>query len=133
MPAGTPRQRVRFGTFELDLVPASCVKGRYFLQQANEAARLKRREFFEQSAAADPNFALARVGLSNDYAGSDTIPPAEAMPRPNPAALRALAARAFRTSRQIHVERARQKIILMGPFTSAVSSTRHQRGRGRRQ
>jgi TolB-like protein len=57
------------------------VKGRYFLQQQSEESWLKSREFFEQSVAADPNFALAHVGLSNSYGVTDLIPPAEAMPK----------------------------------------------------
>lgn len=67
------------------------VKGRYFLQQPSEAAWLRTREFFEQSLAADPNFALAHVGLSNYYGITDSIPPAEAMPKAKASALRALA------------------------------------------
>jgi TolB-like protein/DNA-binding winged helix-turn-helix (wHTH) protein/Flp pilus assembly protein TadD len=67
------------------------VKGRYFLQQQSEASWLKSREFFEQSIAADPNFALAHVGLSNYYGITDVLPPAEAMPKAKASALRALA------------------------------------------
>jgi TolB-like protein/DNA-binding winged helix-turn-helix (wHTH) protein/Tfp pilus assembly protein PilF len=67
------------------------VKGRYFLQQQSEESWLKSREFFEQAIAADPDFALAHVGLSNYYGTTDTIPPAEAMPMAKASALRALA------------------------------------------
>jgi len=67
------------------------VKGRYFLQQPSEASWLKSRDFFEQSIAADPDFALAHVGLSNYYGITDMMPPAEAMPKAKASALRALA------------------------------------------
>jgi TolB-like protein/DNA-binding winged helix-turn-helix (wHTH) protein/Flp pilus assembly protein TadD len=67
------------------------VKGRYFLSQPSEASWRKSREFFEQSIAADPDFALAHVGLSNYYGTTDTIPPAEAMAHARASALRALA------------------------------------------
>ena len=67
------------------------VKGRYFLVQQSEEAWRKSREFFEQSIAADPNFAPAHVGLSNAYGVTDVIPPAEAVPKAKASALRALA------------------------------------------
>ena len=43
------------------------VKGRYFMQRPSEESWAKSRDFFEQSIAADPDFALAYVGLSNYY------------------------------------------------------------------
>jgi len=67
------------------------MKGRYFMLQPSEASWAKSRDFFEQSIAADPGFALAHVGLSNYYGTTDTIPPSEAMPRAKASALRALA------------------------------------------
>jgi TolB-like protein/DNA-binding winged helix-turn-helix (wHTH) protein/Tfp pilus assembly protein PilF len=67
------------------------VKGRYFMLQPSEASWRKSRDFFEQSIAADPDFALAHVGLSNYHGISDEIPPAEAMPKAKASALRALA------------------------------------------
>jgi TolB-like protein/DNA-binding winged helix-turn-helix (wHTH) protein/Flp pilus assembly protein TadD len=67
------------------------VKGRYFMLQPSEASWLKSRDYFEQSVAADPDFALAHVGLSNYYGVTDSIPPAEAMPKAKASALRALA------------------------------------------
>ncbi len=66
------------------------VKGRYFMLQPSEASWLKSRDYFEQSLAADPDFALAHVGLSNYYGITDTVPPAEAMPKAKASALRAL-------------------------------------------
>jgi eukaryotic-like serine/threonine-protein kinase len=57
----------------------------------NEAGFQRSREFFEQSIAADPEFALAHVGLSNYFGTTDTIAPEEAMPRAKASALRALA------------------------------------------
>jgi TolB-like protein/DNA-binding winged helix-turn-helix (wHTH) protein/Tfp pilus assembly protein PilF len=67
------------------------VRGRYFMLQPSEASWAKSRDFFEQAIAADPRFALAHVGLSNYYGTTDTIPPAEAMPKAKASALRALA------------------------------------------
>jgi TolB-like protein/DNA-binding winged helix-turn-helix (wHTH) protein/tetratricopeptide (TPR) repeat protein len=67
------------------------VKGRYFMLRPSEASWLKSREYFEQSIASDPDFALAHVGLSNYYGTTDTIPPAEAIPKAKASALRALA------------------------------------------
>lgn len=66
------------------------VKGRYFMLQPSAASWAKSRDFFEQSIAADPGFALAHVGLSNYYGITDTLPPAEAMPKAKASALRAL-------------------------------------------
>jgi TolB-like protein/DNA-binding winged helix-turn-helix (wHTH) protein/Flp pilus assembly protein TadD len=67
------------------------VKGRYFIQQATEESWVKGRVFFEQSIAADPGFAPAHVGLSTYYGVTDSIPPAEAIPKARASALRALA------------------------------------------
>jgi TolB-like protein/DNA-binding winged helix-turn-helix (wHTH) protein/tetratricopeptide (TPR) repeat protein len=66
------------------------VKGRYFLQLPGEPGMLRAREFFEQSIAADPNFAPAHVGLSNYFVLTDALPSAEAMPRAAASARRAL-------------------------------------------
>jgi TolB-like protein/DNA-binding winged helix-turn-helix (wHTH) protein/Flp pilus assembly protein TadD len=66
------------------------VKGRYFIQQATEDSWAKGRDFFEQSIAADEGFAPAHVGLSTYYGITDSIPPAEAMPKARASALRAL-------------------------------------------
>jgi len=66
------------------------VKGRYFMQQQTPDTVQKSKAFFEQSIAADPNFALAHVGLSNYYAMTDTIAPTDAMPKAKASALRAL-------------------------------------------
>jgi TolB-like protein/DNA-binding winged helix-turn-helix (wHTH) protein/tetratricopeptide (TPR) repeat protein len=67
------------------------VRGRYFLQQPGEASMVKARGFFEQSIAADQNFAPAHVGLSNYFVLTDGVPPAEAMPKAMASARRALA------------------------------------------
>ena len=58
--------------------------------QPSEASWQKSRDFFEQSIAADPDFAPAHVGLSNYFVTTDTIAPAEAIPRAKASALRAL-------------------------------------------
>ena len=67
------------------------VKGRYFIQRPDEASFHRAREFFEQSIAADPDFAAAHVGLSNYYVLTDYTAPAEAMPIAKRSAERALA------------------------------------------
>ena len=67
------------------------VKGRYFMQRHGEEQWARARAFFEQSIAADENFAPAHVGLSNYFLATDAVAPAEAMPRAKASALRALA------------------------------------------
>ena len=67
------------------------VKGRYYLQRPDEASMARGRAFFEQSIAADSNFAPAHVGLSNYFVVTDAVAPAEAMPRAKTSAGRALA------------------------------------------
>jgi hypothetical protein len=57
------------------------VKGRYFMLQPSEMSIQRSQDFFEQSIAADPGFALAHVGLSNYFGTTDMIAPGEAMPR----------------------------------------------------
>ena len=69
----------------------SYVRGRYFLQQPGEASMAEARGFFEQSIAADPNFAPAHVELSNYFVLTDALHPADAMPRAMASARRALA------------------------------------------
>ncbi len=67
------------------------LKGRYFMQRADEASMARARGFFEQSIAADPNFAPAHVGLAGYYLVTDSIAPADAMPKARRSAQRALA------------------------------------------
>jgi TolB-like protein/DNA-binding winged helix-turn-helix (wHTH) protein/tetratricopeptide (TPR) repeat protein len=66
------------------------VKGRYFMQQPGEASMARARGLFEQAIAADPAFAPAHVGLATYYLFTDTIAPAEAIPRAETSARRAL-------------------------------------------
>ena len=51
-------------------------------------------EYFQQAIAKDPNYALAYAGLSNCYsalAGAGFVPPKDAYPKAEEAALKALA------------------------------------------
>lgn len=66
------------------------LKGRYFLQRPGAGHLLRARQFFEQSIVADPEFALAHVGLSHYFLGTDAVAPAEAMARARSSALRAI-------------------------------------------
>lgn len=65
------------------------LKGRYFLQQSNETSS-RAREFFEQATDADPSFAPAHAGLAHYLVTTDFVAPAEAMPRAESSARRAL-------------------------------------------
>jgi TolB-like protein/DNA-binding winged helix-turn-helix (wHTH) protein/tetratricopeptide (TPR) repeat protein len=66
------------------------VKGRFIMQQPSDASLDRARELFEQAVAADPDFALAHVGLASYYLATDAVAPAEAMPRARASAARAL-------------------------------------------
>jgi TolB-like protein/DNA-binding winged helix-turn-helix (wHTH) protein/Tfp pilus assembly protein PilF len=67
------------------------VKGRYFLlQRYDEASWQRGREFFEESVAADPDFAAAYEGLASYYLTTDMLP-TKAMPLAKSNAQRALA------------------------------------------
>jgi TolB-like protein/DNA-binding winged helix-turn-helix (wHTH) protein/Flp pilus assembly protein TadD len=67
------------------------VKGRYFLQKADDESMARARTFFEQAIAADPAYGPAHVGLSMYYVTTDAVAPAEAMARAEASARRALA------------------------------------------
>ena len=66
------------------------LKGRYFLQQPSEASAARARQFFEEAIAADPDFAAAHAGLAHYFVTTDALAPAQAMPRAESSARRAL-------------------------------------------
>ena len=69
------------------------LRGRYAGRTRRHAALLEGIAFFEKSIAADPNYALAYASLADSYtllAWYRYMPPREAFPRANVAAMRAL-------------------------------------------
>ena len=66
------------------------LKGRYFLQQGGESTAARARQFFEEAIAADQGFAAAHAGLAHYFATTDALAPAQAMPRAELSARRAL-------------------------------------------
>jgi serine/threonine protein kinase len=69
------------------------LKGRYWLNKANEEGVNRGIGYFQQAIAKDPTYALAYTGLADSYAllgGLGLVPPKEAYPRAKEAALKAL-------------------------------------------
>jgi TolB-like protein len=69
------------------------LKGRYWWNKRNEEGLNKGIEYFQQAITKDPTYALAYSGLADSYTLLDnigTIPPKEAYPKAQAAALRAL-------------------------------------------
>ena len=69
------------------------LRGNYFWEKRTREATQKAIDYFKQSLARDPNYALAYVGLANCYSAmpiSSDVPPLEAFPKATNAALRAL-------------------------------------------
>jgi TolB-like protein/Flp pilus assembly protein TadD len=71
------------------------LKGRYFWNKRTEAGLEKGIRYFQQAIEADPNYALAYVGVADSYNflgafGIAILPPGEAIPKARSAALRAL-------------------------------------------
>ncbi len=69
------------------------VKGHFFWDKRTEEGIQKSIEYFEQAIRLDPNYALAYAGLANTYvttAYREIVPPAEAGPRAEAAARKAL-------------------------------------------
>src|ERR1700686_2065695 len=69
------------------------LKGRYWLEKRTPEGFSKAIEYFQQAIAKDPTYALAYSGLADCYTWLPTfgfVPPKEAYPRANEAALKAL-------------------------------------------
>src|SRR5467141_89244 len=56
------------------------LKGSYFAQKRNESF-LRAKDYFQQAVQLDPGYAPAYAALSDFYALSDALPPAEALPK----------------------------------------------------
>jgi serine/threonine protein kinase/Tfp pilus assembly protein PilF len=90
--AVTPQQRARL-TSAPPVIPAAYeayLKGRYHWAQGTEHDTQQARQYFEQAAQIDPNYASAYAGLADYYWSTDALPPRVAMPKANQYALKAL-------------------------------------------
>jgi TolB-like protein/DNA-binding winged helix-turn-helix (wHTH) protein/Tfp pilus assembly protein PilF len=65
------------------------LKGRYFMQKQDESF-FRAKDYFQQAIQLDPGYAPAYAGLSDFYALSDAMPPAESLPKAREYAQRAL-------------------------------------------
>ena len=65
------------------------LKGSYFAQKSDESF-LRAKDYFQQAIQLDPGYAPAYAGLSDFYALSDALPPAEALPKAREYAQQAL-------------------------------------------
>jgi serine/threonine-protein kinase len=69
------------------------LKGRYYWNQRNQEDLVKGLEYFEKAVELDPTYALAYAGVADSYivlANNYAVAPAEAIPKANAAALKAL-------------------------------------------
>jgi TolB-like protein/Tfp pilus assembly protein PilF len=72
------------------------LRGRFYWNKRSEEAMLKSLEYFQEAIHKDPSFALAYSGLADSYIllgapdAAGGIPPAEALPKAQTAALKAL-------------------------------------------
>ena len=73
------------------LVREAYLKGRYFTRSGSEKDLSRARDYFEQSIAADPDYAAAYAGLADYYTLTDSLPPAEAFDKAREYARKALA------------------------------------------
>jgi serine/threonine protein kinase/tetratricopeptide (TPR) repeat protein len=90
--AVTPQERARL-TSAPPVIPAAYeayLKGRYHLNEGTEHDSRKARQYFEQAAQIDPNYASAYAGLADYYWSTDELPPQVAMPQAKQYALKAL-------------------------------------------
>jgi serine/threonine-protein kinase len=88
----TQRERARL-TQAPPVIPAAYeayLKGRYHWQQGTEHDWQQARQYFEQAAQIDPNYASAYAGLADYYLSTDELPPRVAMPKAKQYALKAL-------------------------------------------
>jgi TolB-like protein len=90
----TPQQQKRLEKEIHPVVPdayESYLLGRYYWNKRTADGLKKADDFFQQSIAKDPKYALAYSGLSDDYAFPEIMPPREAMDKAKEAAVKALA------------------------------------------
>ena len=90
--AVTPQEQERL-TSTPPVIPAAYeayLKGRYHWNTGAEQDLQKARQYFEQAAQIDPNYASAYAGLADFYWVTDKLPPAVKMPKAKQYALKAL-------------------------------------------
>jgi serine/threonine-protein kinase len=90
--AVTPQERARLASAP-PVIPAAYdayLKGRYHWAQGTEHDKQQARQYFEQAAQIDPNYASAYAGLADYYWSTDELPPRVAMPKAKQYALKAL-------------------------------------------
>jgi serine/threonine-protein kinase len=90
--AVTPQVRERFAGAP-PVIPAAYeayLRGRYYWNKDTEHDWLKARQYFEQAAQLDPNYAPAYAGLADYYWVTDVLPAAVRMPDAKRYALKAL-------------------------------------------
>ena len=66
------------------------LRGRYEWNKGTERGKRQARQYFEQAAEIDPDYASAYAGLADYYWSTDELPPAVAMPKAKEYALKAL-------------------------------------------
>ena len=91
--AVTPQERARL-TSAPPVIPAAYdayLKGRDHWNKGTEHDKQQARQYFEQAAQIDPNYASAYAGLADYYWSTDALPPRVAMPKAKQYALKALA------------------------------------------
>jgi len=90
--AVTQQERARL-THAPPVIPAAYkayLEGRYYWHQGTEHDWQQARQYFEQAAQIDPNYASAYAGLADYYLSTDELPPRVAMPKAKQYALKAL-------------------------------------------
>jgi serine/threonine-protein kinase len=90
--AVTPQERARL-TSAPPVIPAAYeayLKGRFYSHRGTEHDWQQARQYFEQAAQIDPNYASAYAGLADYYWSTDALPPRVAMPKAKQYALKAL-------------------------------------------
>jgi tetratricopeptide (TPR) repeat protein len=90
--AVTPQELARL-THAPPVIPAAYeayLKGRDHWLKGAEDDKQQARQYFEQAAQIDPNYASAYAGLADYYWSTDALPPRVAMPKAKQYALKAL-------------------------------------------